>query len=59
MSEGKQTADVPNERQGSEKESTSRQEENLGKSCRRGRKGSAPKQPERALHQDEGTKRVP
>ena len=58
-SEGKQTADVSNERQGSVKESTSRQEESLGKSRGRDRKGSAPKQPEKALHQNLATKQVP
>ena len=58
-STAKQTADVPNERPGSEKESSGRQQEALGKSRGRRGKGSALKQSERALDQNEATKWVP
>jgi len=57
--EGKQTVDVRNERPGSEKESMDRQEEGLGKRRGRDEKGSAPKQSEIALHENEATKWVP
>ena len=58
-SERKQATDIPDERQGSEKESPSRQEGSLGKSRGRGAKSSVPKQSERPLHKDEATKRLP